>query len=41
MIIATKTEINVDKAGISKRIDQIKKSFGIEYHHLELLLEGY
>lgn len=41
MIIATKTEKNVDKAGISKKINQIKKSFGIDYHHLELLLEGY
>jgi len=41
MIIAAKTTEEVDKNSISNQIAQIKKSFGIEYHHLELLLEGY
>lgn len=39
MIIATKSGKTVDKVGISEQIKQIKKTFGIEYHQLELLLE--
>ena len=41
MIVAEKSGKNVDKGEISERIDDIKKLFGIEYHQLELLFEGY
>ena len=41
MIVATKTGRNVDKDKISAKISAIRKNFGIEYHHLETLLEGY
>lgn len=41
MIVAEKSGKNVDKGEISERIREVKKLFGIEYHQLELLLEGY
>ncbi len=40
MIIATKSDKIVDKVGITEQINQIKKTFGIEFHQLELLLES-
>ncbi len=40
MIVATKSHKNVNKAAISRQIHKIMQSFGIEYHHLERLLEG-
>lgn len=41
MIIAVKTGKFVDKDTFDDKILQIKKTFGIEYHHLEQLMEGY
>jgi hypothetical protein len=41
MIIAAKSDQNVDKDKISLRISELKRLFGIDYHYLESLLEGY
>lgn len=41
MIIAVKTGKFVDKDKFDDKILQIKKTFGIEYHHLEQLMAGY
>ncbi len=41
MIIGVKSGQNVDKDKISFRIAELKRLFGIDYHYLERLLEGY
>lgn len=41
MIVAVKSGRNVDKGRISRQINEIKLKFGIEFQHLERLLEGY
>lgn len=41
MIIAVKSHQNVNKDKISYRISELKRMFGIDYHHLETLMEGY
>lgn len=41
MIVAEKTAKNVNKREINKHILEIKQIFGLEYHQLEMLLEGY
>jgi hypothetical protein len=38
MIIATKSTKKVDVQAVSDQIEKLKKSFGVDYHHLELLL---
>jgi len=39
MIIAEKTNQKVDKLGLKKQIESLKKMFGIEKHYLETLLK--
>lgn len=38
MIIAIRSTKKVDVQAVSDQIEELKKSFGIDYHHLELLL---